>query len=308
MISGKRKERNKSVLILGANGYLGRHLAKLVYDRGYQCRFAGTQRSSVDGYEEYSRMDINDLSSYAHLLEECDYVFCFAGLTGTFDSFIRFKEFFEVNELGLLNLLEGVKKINPGAKIIFPSSRLVYKGKKNRRLTEDSKKEFKTIYAMNKYACERYLKMYHESFGIDYLVFRICVPYGNVFDNSLSFGTLGHMISKAQKGNDITLYGDGFQKRSFVHVHDLSNLILIASIEKGLINDIFNIGGPDILSIRDVAEMVSDAYGVDIEYVPWPEEHRKIESGDTIFDSTKLMDSLQYQYEYNFRSWIAERS
>jgi len=308
MISRTRKQRIKTVLMLGANGYLGRHLAKLVYDRGYRCRLAGTQQTSVDGYEEYSIIDINDLSSYAHLLEECDYVFCFAGLTGTFDGFSRFKKFIEVNELGLLNLLEGVKKINPGAKIIFPSSRLVYKGKKNRQLTEDSEKEFKTIYAMNKYACERYLKMYHESFGIDYLVFRICVPYGNIFDNSSSFGTLGNMISKAEEGENITLYGDGSQKRSFVHVHDLSSLILIASIEKGLVNDIFNIGGPDILSIRDVAEMVSDAYGVDIEYVPWPEEHRKIESGDTIFDSTKLIDKLDYQYEYDFRSWISERS
>ncbi|MBA7706305.1 GDP-L-fucose synthase [subsurface metagenome] len=165
-------------------------------------------------------------------------------------------------------------------------------------------KEFKTIYAINKYACENYLKMYQESFGIDYVVFRICVPYGNIIDNSLSFGTLGHMISKAEKGENITLYSDGSQKRSLIHAQDLAALILKASIEKDVTNDIFNIGGPDVLSIKEIAEMISKVYDVNIEYISWPEEHLKIESGDTIFDSSKLMSKVDYVYRYNFIKWI----
>jgi len=68
---------------------------------------------------------------------------------------------------------------------------------------------------------------------------------------------------------------------------------------------VFNIAGPDVLSIREVAEKVAARYGISVKSVSWPEMSRKIESGDTIFDSSKLEKILGYQYQCHFDSWLA---
>ena len=53
------------------------------------------------------------------------------------------------------------------------------------------------------------------------------------------------------------------------------------------VNDVYNIGGED-LSLKEMADMVAAKYGVKVIPVPWPELALKIESGDTVFDSSKL--------------------
>ena len=86
-----------------------------------------------------------------------------------------------------------MRKAKSTAKIVFPSTRLVYKGK-DEPLLENDTKEFKTIYSINKYACEQYLKMYSDVFDIRYCIFRICVPYGSLLDGVSSYGTAEFFI------------------------------------------------------------------------------------------------------------------
>lgn len=80
----------------------------------------------------------------------------------------------DVNEKGLLHLLNHIRLSPYRPKIIFPSTRLVYQGA-DKALTEEAKKETKTIYAVNKLACEGYLYAYRQSFDIPYTIFRICI-------------------------------------------------------------------------------------------------------------------------------------
>jgi len=182
----------------------------------------------------------------------------------------------------------------------------VYKGKRNKPLKEEDEKEFKTVYAMTKYACEEYLKMYHRLYGIQYTIYRICIPYGNMIDGKLSYGTLNHFITKARHGDPITIYGDGSQKRTFIRINDLSRVLIKGAINTRTNNCVFNIGGGDVLSIRDVAEQIGKHFNVFVESIPWPDEAEKIESGDTIFDSSKLDKILNYQYSYSFKLWLSK--
>ena len=109
----------------------------------------------------------------------------------------------------------------------------MYKGVEDTPLHEESEKEFKTIYASSKYNGELYLKMHRLYYDIDFSVFRICVPYGNLFDANFSYGTLGFFISQASKGQPIQLYGDGSLKRTFTYVEDICNQIVRASNHPG---------------------------------------------------------------------------
>ena len=233
---------------------------------------------------------------------DVDAVILFTGRTGTYVGFDEPESFIKVNELGLLNVLNAMRKADSTAKLVFPSTRLVYKGK-DEILSEDAEKEMKTVYAVNKFACEQYLKMYHEVFGIHYCIFRICVPYGSLLKGVSSYGTAEFFIGKAAAGENISLYGDGEVRRTLTYIGDLCRTIAEGSFSDGCMDDVYNIGGEDY-SLKEMALATAERYNVDVEYTPWPESALKIESGSTVFDSSKLDAILGSKRRMSFKRWI----
>lgn len=199
--------------VIGSKGYIGKHIIKYLSDH-YQVIAMGYD--IVDSEEiNYQKIDLTDKDSIQQIDLNVDYIFNFAGLTGTYAGFDAYEKYVSANEITLLNLLDAIRKSEYRPKVIFPSTRLVYKGV-DKPLKEEDEKESKTIYAANKLACEGYLKAYHDSFDIPYTVFRICIPYGNLLSSDYSFGTIGFFIRQAKNGKDITLYGGG--TLSLIHI------------------------------------------------------------------------------------------
>ncbi|MCF8366631.1 MAG: SDR family oxidoreductase [Bacteroidales bacterium] len=296
--------KKKSILI-GSNGYLGKHLAFFLEQEGFENANFDIHPQAATGIRNYKKIDITNENDFFELNPDIDFIFFFAGLTGTSAGFDDYKKFISVNEIGLLNLLNWMRKITCKARIIFPSTRLVYKGVKNTPLLEESPKETKTIYAANKLNAENLLWMYHNAFDIDFTVFRICVPYGNLFDARFSYGTLGFFLSKAQNGDDITLYGDGLIGRTFTHVLDISDAIVRAIQNEKTKNGIFNIGGEN-LTLLEVAKLVAEKFGVGIQFTDWPAMPLKLESGDTIFEDTRLRSVISLPYRHSIAQWIKD--
>lgn len=291
----------KKAILFGANGYLGRHIAYFL--KKNQIEFIPTDigEISIDNYSNYKKIDVTQKDDIQQLDFNVDYVFVFAGLTGTQSSPEIVEKFTKVNEQGLTNILQCCKGID-SIRLVFPSTRLVYKGIENTPLIENSEKEAKTIYAKNKLVCERLLA---ES-NIDYTIFRICVPYGNLIGKEYSYGTIGFFISKASKGQNITIYGDGNLKRTFTHVGDIVEIIFKSIELETTKKEIYNIGSNDDLSLLKVANLVASKYGVDVEFIDWPEEALKVESGDTIFNDEKLQKKIHYNYSHSLKEWVDE--
>lgn len=275
----------KSCVIIGSEGYLGKHIVHYAPAFGYD--IAGCY--DIAPWSEsplYASVDLTDKESVDRINVDVDYIFMFAGLTGTYAGFDAYDKYVSINETGLLNLLDAMRRKGSKAKIIFPSTRLVYRGV-DKPLKEDDGKGPKTIYAINKLACEAILYAYRVSFGIPYTVYRICVPYGNEISGDYSFGTIGFFLNRAKSGNPITLYGGGTQKRTFTHVSDICRQILLTASNPATDGEIYNIGG-ETLSLREAAEVVNRAYHTEIQAIEWPEKDLLIESGDTYFDDTKI--------------------
>lgn len=283
-------------LIFGSNGYIGRHLSHEIekYSNDYYC--FDIQEKSVDQKANYRQFDVTHSSEFAKLPSDVDYIFWFSGLTGTSNGFDHYSDFIEVNEVGLFNLLDWMRKADCKARIIFPSTRLIYKGK-DEALNEDAEKEAKTIYALNKLSAEYSLQMYAHVFGIKYTVFRICVPYGNMFGQDYSYGTIGFFLSNAKQNKPIPLFGDGSLKRTFTHVEDICEVILQSIQYPETLNQIFNIGGENF-SLSEVASQFASLYNVPVANLDWPELALKIESGHTVFDSSKLHSIIRYEYKH----------
>lgn len=283
----------KKCIILGSKGFIGQHIDWYLKNMGVVSDCYDIQPES--GEEHYYQVDLTDKNSLKNINFNVDYVFLFAGLTGTKAGFMEYERYVRINEVVLLNVLDTIRCSPYRPKIIFPSTRLVYKGAEI-PLTENAEKDSKTIYAVNKLACEGYLKAYSQSFDIPYTIFRICVPYGNLINNNYSFGTIGFFIKMGEQKKDITLYGGGHLKRTFTHMEDLCKQIINASFLNQSDCQTYNVGG-ETFSLREVAELMASKYGVNIVDVPWPDEDLRIESGSTFFDSNKI-EQLLGGYDY----------
>ena len=270
--------------IIGSKGYIGKHLEYYLKQK----------KNDVVCYDvvesedvNYHRCDLTDFESVRRIIDlKVDYIFMFAGLTGTYVGFDKANIFVNVNEMGLINLLNCIRESKYRPKIIFPSTRLIYKGA-DKALKEDDEKETKTIYAVNKIACENLLYAYRQNFDIPYTIFRICVPFGNMFSDDYSFGTIGFFIRQASNDRRITLYGDGSIKRTFTSMHDLCKQIVEVGMERVSDGEIYNIGG-HTYSLRNAAEIIASYYKAEISFISWPERDLKMESGSTYFDSSKI--------------------
>lgn len=294
----------KSISIIGANSYIARNLLKILYNEDFIVNLYDRDDKHFDSAKNYTKIDLTSKDSIKNINFDCDLLYVFTGKTGTLQGFDDYHTFIDVNEKILLNILSVYCELKSKAKIIFPSTRLIYKGNKCHKLDEDSEKEFNTIYALNKFACENYLRMYHNIFNIQYCIFRICVVYGTSVENTNSYGTIEFFIGQAKSGKNINVYGDGCQKRTFVHIDDLCNIMIEGGLDNRCVNDVFNVGGSDELSISEIAKKIADTYDVNVNYLDWPELSKKIESGDTIFDSSKLDAIIKYEYKYKFEDWL----
>lgn len=296
--------KQKKVALLGANGYLGRNLSFYLHSQGYQVQDFDIQEQTENPWMHYEKFDILDNESFIKISADCNFIIFFSGITGTWNGFNNYKSYIEINEIGLLNVLNYIQTSGSKAKILFPSTRLVYKGIKDLPLEESAQKEAKTIYALNKLAGEQMLKLYSEIFGIKYIIYRICVPYGNIVGNDYSYGTIGFFLSQAKNQKEITLYGDGSLKRTFTNVEDICNLISLSMHKDETTDETFNIGG-ETFSLNEIASLIASKYDkTTIKHVPWREDALKIESGDTIFDSAKIESLCKYDYKQTFKDWL----
>lgn len=286
------------VAIIGGKGYIGKHLDFYLQQRGITSMVYDVQELDEPNYK---KIDITKPTSVAEIDLNVDYIFMFAGLTGTYAGFDKYETYNAINELGLMNLLNAIRNSKYRPKIIFPSTRLVYKGV-DKALKETDEKETKTIYAVNKIACEGFLQAYKASFDIPYVVFRICIPYGNLLSADYSFGTVGFFIKQASAGKDITLYGGGNIKRTFTHMEDLCYQVVEGAFNPNSNGEIYNIGG-ETYSLREAAEIVAEKFGANVVDVPWPERDLRIESDHTYFDDTKIRTLLNFGEYKNLKEF-----
>ncbi|MEG1952672.1 MAG: NAD(P)-dependent oxidoreductase [Hydrogenoanaerobacterium sp.] len=292
------------VAIIGANSYIARNLIYCMNRENIGLlTLYDIQNQFADEFSSYKSIDFMSDESLQGINWDADVIYFFTGKTGTEQGFEDYSSYIDINEIFLLRFLQKYIKNKCKARVIFPSTRLVYKGNEDSTLKEDAEKEFKTVYALNKYSCERYLEMYENRYHLNYTILRICIPYGSLVGDCKSYGTIGFFLQKAQQKNNICVYGDGLQRRTFTHIKDLCNVMMKAAANPQCQNDVFNIGG-ESMSLLDVASQIAKKYNVSVVHAPWPEVIYRLESGSTVFDSNKLDTVLQNNYPHSFSEWV----
>lgn len=280
-------------IFFGANGYLGRHMIDTLRKINGEVVIP----LASDG----NRLDLTHPEALANIDWNVDTVYMFAGVTGTGTSFDNYEKFLLGNELSLINVLNSIRRSSARPRVIFPSTRLIYRGSDS-PLSENAAQEAKTIYAVNKIACEHYLHTYSNAFDIPFTILRICVPYANLIGCEYSFGTVGYFISQAKSAGRIQLYGGGAISRTFTHVHDLCRITFLASENPSTVNRTYNIPGEN-MSLYEAASLIAARLGASVQRVDRPEFDERIETGSTLFDGIQLLNTLQTSIKHRFIDW-----
>jgi UDP-glucose 4-epimerase len=180
------------------------------------------------------------------------YVFHFAAVVGV----IRTQE----NPVSVLNDISGIKHVlnlskNSTVKHVFFSSSSEVYGEPVELPQHEHRTPLnsRVPYAVVKNVGESFLKSYQQEYGLPYTIFRFFNTYG---PNQSTDFVVSRFLALALKNQDITIYGDGSQTRTFTYIDDNVDTICTIMNEKLLENDVINIGSDKLMTVLDLAKLI----------------------------------------------------
>ena len=250
-----------TVLVTGAAGFIGSHVADALIARGHKVTalddLSGGYRDNVPVAAEFVEGSITDVALVERLFAKhsFDYVFHLAAYAAEGLSHFIKRFNYTNNVIGSVNLINA--SVNTGVKgFVFTSSIAVY-GAGKPPLREDDVPRPEDPYGVAKLAVEQDLRAAHEMFGLTYTVFRPHNVYGefqNIGDRYRN--VIGIFMNQIMTGRPLSIFGDGTQTRAFSYVGDIVGAIARSVDVPGARNEIFNVGGDSVYSVRELAETV----------------------------------------------------
>ena len=203
---------------------------------------------------KFIKADVNDFNEISSIMlsYSFDYVFHFAAVVGV----IRTQE----NPVSVLNDIQGIQHVlnlskNSSVKqVYFSSSSEVYG-----EPVELPQHEHRTPlnsrvpYAVVKNVGECFFRSYQQEFGLPFTIFRFFNTYG---PNQSTDFVVSRFIALALKNQDITIYGDGSQTRTFTYVDDTVDTCIKIMKDNLLENDVINIGSDKLMTVLELAKLV----------------------------------------------------
>ena len=259
---------NSRVLVTGAAGFIGSHVASHLLKRGMRVvaldDLSGGFEDHVPAGVEFVRGSINDVDLVNRLFAEhrFEYVFHLAAYAAEGLSHFIKRFNYTNNLLGSVNLINAAVNTGTVKCFVFTSSIAVY-GRNQLPMTEDTVPQPEDPYGIAKYAVELDLKEAHEIFGLNHVIFR---PH-NVYGANQNLGdryrtVIGIFMNQIMQGQPMTIFGDGTQTRAFSYIDDVAPVIA-ASIERpASYNQVFNVGADQPYSVAELAKVVAKAMGV----------------------------------------------
>ncbi|MEM6843173.1 MAG: UDP-glucuronic acid decarboxylase family protein [Bacteroidota bacterium] len=268
------------VLITGGAGFLGSHLCERFLKEGYYViAMDNLITGNIKNIEHLMhRSDFeyyhSDISNYVHVSGDLDYILHFASPASPIDYLQMPIQTLKVGSLGTHNCLGLARAKN--ARILVASTSEVYGDPTVHPQPETYWGNVNPIgprgvYDEAKRFQEAITMAYHTYHKLETRIIRIFNTYGPRM--RLNDGrALPAFLGQALRGQDITVFGDGSQTRSFCYVDDL-----VEGIYRLLLSDYphpVNIGNPDEISIKDFAEEIIKLTGTDqkIVYKPLPKD------------------------------------
>lgn len=273
----------KKVLVTGAAGFIGSHLVWKLSDRMNYTVVAlddlsGGFRENIPDNVQFVQGSVTDNELIEELFERHDfkYVYHLAAYAAEgLSHFIR-RFNYRNNLIGSSNIInESIK--NDVDCFVFTSSIADY-GENQVPMHEDMTPSPEDPYGIAKYSVELDLKAAQDMFGLDYVIFRPHNVYGeyqNIGDKYRN--VVGIFMNQVLRGEPMTIFGDGKQKRAFSYVGDIIPPIASAPLTESARNRVFNVGADTPYSVNELAEKVAEVMGKPDHPVTYLEKRNEVE-------------------------------
>jgi len=258
----------RRILVTGGAGFIASCLAQKLADDPQNSvvivdnLLTGSEKKlpiTIHDNVRFIKADVNDLSDISAIFHtfNFDYVFHYAAVVGVKRTI--------ANPVMVLNDLNGIRNLlnlckNTGVKrVYFSSSSEVYgepvEFPQNEHTTPLNSR---LPYAIVKNVGEAYLRSYYQEFGLEFTIFRFFNTYGQ--KQSTDF-VMSKFLTAALNNQDITIYGDGSQTRTFCYIDDNIDACLNAFYNNEIVNDVANIGNDYEITILDLARKIIEVSG-----------------------------------------------
>jgi UDP-glucose 4-epimerase len=253
-------------LVTGGAGFIGSHVAEHLLGAGHDVvvldDLSGGFSDNVPPGALFVQGSIFDHELLERLFRKHSFTYVYHLAAYAAEGLSHFiKRFnYQNNLIGSVNLINAA--VNHNVKtFVFTSSIAVY-GAGQVPMTEDTLPIPEDSYGIAKLAVEQELRVTHEMFGLNYVIFRPHNVYGerqNIADRYRN--VVGIFMNQLLQGKPMTIFGDGTQQRAFTHISDVAPVIASCVERPAARNQVFNVGADIPHSVKELAEIVASSMG-----------------------------------------------
>lgn len=292
----------RRVLVTGGLGFIGSNLAIDLVAQHAQVTIVDLPRlgfgghykniAAIEGQVEIHEVDVRDDLHMEHLIADNEVIFCLAGQVSHSRSMAEPLLDLDLNCRSPLAMLEMCRRANRSARIVFAGTRQVYGRPDYLPVDEQHPLRPVDVNGITKLATEQFLRLYHELYGLHTVSLRLTNTYGPRMDlRDPAKGFIGVFLNRAFRGQVITLFGDGEQRRDYNHVDDVVQALKLAARCDSVAGGAYNLAHPESHSLTEFVDFLDRLVGVRREHIPFPQDRKAIDVGDYQGDS-RLFHSL----------------
>ena len=278
-----------NIMVTGGAGFVGTNLIKRLLKDGHNVvSLDNYSTGKKENHQEgcvYHECDIRDIIDFNYFMKDVDIVYHLGALARIQPSFKNPANTLEVGILGTMNILEYARE--QGCKVIFAGSSSVHSGK------------LKNPYTFSKVVADDLCLLYKKHFNVDTKICRFYNVYG---PHQLTEGeyctVIGIFENQYKEGVELTITGDGFQRRDFTHVDDIVEGLILTAQSDNFEIDIVELGRGNNHSINELAKM----FGCGHTYIP----ERPGEARVTLCDISEAKENIGYEPKVNIGDYVKE--
>lgn len=309
------------VLVTGGAGFIGsnlvEHLLKnkeaekvIVIDNlSSGCKeniqdFVGDQRF------EFHKSTFIDLDIVKKITKGVDLILHEGAMTGVPQSIADPVQCMQINVIGTVNILEGMR-INDVENFIFASSGSVYGEARYLPMDEEHPTNPKSPYGASKLVAEQIINLYHRLYGLKTVIIRYSSVYGPrqrlILDkkgNVRRGSILPLMLSRIMENKPPIIFGDGKQTRNFVFIKDVVVGTMLAAKSKDAIGQTFNLAGKETISINEFVNILLRVTGKRLKPI-----YKNSREGDIKMysvENARMKKILNFEPQYTFEQGLKE--
>tara|TARA_A100001015_G_C14981519_1_gene709676 strand:- start:227 stop:1129 length:903 start_codon:yes stop_codon:yes gene_type:complete len=292
----------KKMLVTGGAGFIGSNLVDKLINQGHDVVIIDNESGAASDQFYWNdkaihvKKCITDYDGTRPFYDGVDYVFHLAAKARIQTTVAAPIECTKTNLVGTTTVLQcsreaGVKRV------VYSSTSSAYGLKNEPPLKEDMPEDCLNPYSISKTAGEKMCKFYYDCFGLETTTFRYFNVYGPREPLKGPYApVIGIFMRQRKAGEDMTIVGDGDQRRDFTYVDDVVEANIRAAFASDVCGEIINVGTGTNHSVNEIADMVG---GPRVNIPQRPGEAR-----ETLADNTKLQTLLKLKPKAGLKEYI----